>query len=100
MVGGTIMRNPLIKRIPRELKSDWQKYLVIIVFMAVMIGVISGMYVGHDSMLAAVYNGREELVLEDGRFELAEKASEKMLKDIETGEKADVRTYFLNKDYE
>ncbi len=94
------MRNPLIKRIPRELKSDWHKYLVIIVFMVVMIGVISGMYVGHDSMLAAVYNGREELVLEDGRFELAEKASEKMLKDIETGEKADVRTYFLNKGYE
>ena len=52
------MKNPLIKRIPRELKSDWHKYLVIIVFMVIMIGVISGMYVGHDSMLAAVYAGR------------------------------------------
>ncbi|MBO5621760.1 MAG: hypothetical protein J5959_09050, partial [Butyrivibrio sp.] len=60
------MKNPLIRRIPWELKSDWHKYLVIIVFMVIMIGVISGMYVGHDSMLAAVYAGRDELNLEDG----------------------------------
>gem|GEM_PF-4383116 len=41
------MRNPLIRRIPRELKTEWHKYLVIIIFMVLMIGVISGMYVGH-----------------------------------------------------
>ena len=64
------MRNPLIKRVPRELKSDWHKYIVIIVFMVLMIGVISGMYVGHDSMLSAVYDGQKELILEDGSFEL------------------------------
>ena len=33
------MRNPLIKRIPKELASDWHKYLVIILFMVIMIGV-------------------------------------------------------------
>ena len=80
------MRNPLIKRIPRELKTDWHKYLVIIVFMMLMIGVVSGMYVGHDSMLAAVYEGKEELNLEDGSFELDQKASEELLNDISTGE--------------
>ena len=37
------MKNPLIKRIPKELASDWRKYLVIIIFMDVMIGVISSM---------------------------------------------------------
>ena len=63
------MKNPLIKRVPRELISDWHKYLVIIVFMVIMIGVISGMYVGHDSMLSSVYAGRDELNLEDGSFE-------------------------------
>lgn len=93
------MRNPLIKRVPRELKSDWHKYLVIIVFMVLMIGVISGMYVGHDSMLAAVYGGREVLNLEDGSFELNKKASEELLRDIETGEKADVRAYYIEKGY-
>ena len=68
------MKNPLIRRIPRELKSDWHKYLVIIIFMVLMIGLISGMYVGHDSMLTAIHNGRKELNLEDGSFELAKKA--------------------------
>lgn len=91
------MRNPLIKRVPRELKSEWHKYLVIIIFMVVMIGVISGMYVGHDSMLAAVYAGKEDLNLEDGSFELSKKASDDFLEAMSTGEKADVRTYFIDK---
>ena len=91
------MRNPLIKRIPRELKTDWHKYLVIIIFMVVMISVISGMYVGHDSMLSAVYSGREELNLEDGSFELSKKASPELIENISTGEKADVRAYYIEK---
>lgn len=91
------MKNPLIKRIPRELKSDWHKYFVIIIFMVVMIGVISGMYVGHDSMLSAIYEGREELNLEDGSFELSKEASDELIKALETGKKADVKTYYINK---
>ena len=91
------MRNPLIKRIPRELAKDWHKYLVIIIFMVMMIGVISGMYVGHDSMLAAVYSNRKVLNLEDGSFELSKKASQEFLDALQTGEKADVRTYFIDK---
>ena len=94
------MRNPLIKRIPKELKNEWHKYLVIIVFMVVMIGVISGMYVGHDSMLSSVDKGREDLVLEDGSFELEKKAKEEFLEAISTGDKADVRQYFIDKGME
>lgn len=94
------MRNPLIKRIPKELKNEWHKYLVIIVFMVVMIGVISGMYVGHDSMLASVDKGKEDLVLEDGSFELEKKAKEELLEAISTGDKADVRQYFIDKGME
>ena len=91
------MKNPLIKRIPKELASDWHKYLVIIVFMVMMIGVISGMYVGHDSMLYSVDAGRKVLNIEDGSFELKKKASEELLDDISTGEMADVRSYFIEK---
>ena len=94
------MRNPLIKRIPKELISDWHKYIVIIVFMVVMIGVISGMYVGHDSMLSSVYSNRDELNLEDGSFELNEKASQELLDDISTGDMADVRAYYISKGFE
>ena len=91
------MRNPLIRRVPRELKADWHKYLVIIVFMVVMIGVISGMYVGHDGMLEAVYSNREVLNLEDGSFELTKKASPELLEALSNGEKADVRQYYIDK---
>ncbi|MCR5177673.1 MAG: FtsX-like permease family protein [Lachnospiraceae bacterium] len=94
------MRNPLIRRIPRELASDWHKYLVIIVFMVLMIGLVSGMYVGHDSMLASIEKGKEELKLEDGSFELSQKASPELLADISTGKMADVRQYFLDKGME
>ncbi len=94
------MRNPLIKRIPKELISEWHKYLVIIIFMVVMISVISGMYVGHDSMLAAVYDNREVLNLEDGMFELSKKASPEFIDAISTGDMADVREYYINKGYE
>ena len=90
------MRNPLIKRIPKELASDWHKYLVIILFMVLMIGVISGMYVGRDSMLASIKAGKEELNLEDGCFELSHKASDELLKDISTGDMADVKQYFID----
>ena len=79
------MRNPLVKRIPKELASDWHKYLVIILFMVGMIGVISGMYVGRDSMIAAINAGKEELNLEDGCFELSHKASDEMLDTISGG---------------
>ena len=90
------MKNPLMKRIPKELTSDWHKYLVIIVFMVVMIGVISGMYVGHDSMLEAIATGREDLIIEDGSFELSKKASPELLAAIESGHLADVRQYFID----
>ena len=90
------MKDPLMKRIPKELVSDWHKYLVIVVFMVVMIGVISGMYVGHDSMLEAIAAGREALNIEDGSFELSGKASPELLAAIESGQRADVRQFFID----
>ena len=85
------MKNPLIRRIPRNLKSDWHKYAVIIIFMVLMIGVISGMYVGHDSMLEAVYSGRDTLNLEDGSFEISSEATGDFLDSI--SEKEEVIIY-------
>lgn len=90
------MRNPLIKRIPKELRSDWHKYAVIIIFMVMMIGLISGMYVGHDSMLASIDRNVDLLKLEHGSFELSSEASEEMLAALESGEMADVRQYFID----
>ena len=47
------IKNPLIKRIPRELLGDWKKYLVVALFLILTIGFVSGMYVANESMLIA-----------------------------------------------
>jgi putative ABC transport system permease protein len=95
------MKNPLIKRVPRELKSDWHKYIVIIFFMILMIGVISGMYVGHDSMLSAIYSGQKDLNLEDGNFELTSKATDDLLDDLsDQSTKVDIYEHFYRNESE
>ncbi len=89
------IKNPLLRRIPRELLGDWRKYLVVSLFMILTIGFVSGMYVANESMLTAADEGSETYKLEDGHFELIEKADEKLLSAVASGEKADVKEYYL-----
>ena len=91
------IKNPLIKRIPRELLGDWKKYLVVALFLILTIGFVSGMYVANESMLVAANEGVTKYKLEDGHFELDKKADETLLSAIETGTKADVKQYYLDK---
>ena len=91
------IKNPLIKRIPRELLGDWKKYLVVALFLILTIGFVSGMYVANESMLIAANEGVTKYKLEDGHFELNKKADETLLAAIETGTKADVKKYYLDK---
>ena len=91
------IKNPLIKRIPRELLGDWKKYLVVALFLILTIGFVSGMYVANESMLIAANEGVTKYKLEDGHFELDKKADETLLTAIETGTKADVKKYYLDK---
>ena len=44
------VKNPLRKRIPRELKGDFGKYMVIFIFMVGMIGIVSGFLVANQSI--------------------------------------------------
>ena len=89
------IKNPLLRRIPRELLGDWRKYLVVSLFLILTIGFVSGMYVANESMLSAADKGSDIYKLEDGHFELSEKADEKLLSAIASGEKADVKEYYL-----
>ena len=41
------IKNPLIRRIPKELIGDWKKYLVVFLFLVLTIGFVSGMYVAN-----------------------------------------------------
>ena len=47
------MRNPLNKRLPRELKSEIGKYIVLFIFLAGMISIVSGFIVAASSMSKA-----------------------------------------------
>ncbi len=80
------IKNPLIKRIPKELIGDWKKYLVVCLFLVLTIGFVSGMYVANESMLQAADEGITKYKREDGHFELAEKADDTLLSDIAKGE--------------
>ncbi len=91
------MKNPLHKRLGRELLGDWKKYLVIFLFLTLVIGFISGMFVANNSMLLAANDGETRYRLEYGNFELKKKASKELLAAIETGEVGDVKKYYEDK---
>ncbi|MDY2856538.1 MAG: ABC transporter permease, partial [Oscillospiraceae bacterium] len=84
------VKNPLRKRIPRELKGDFGKYLVIFIFMVGMIGIVSGFLVANQSISNAYDESFQKYNMEDGNFELASKADSKL---IDTLEKEDVKIY-------
>lgn len=84
------MKNPLRKRLPRELIADWSKYLVIFLFITVTIGFISGFLVTGNSMIIAYDNSFDDYHIENGHFVLQEQASDALL---ETIEKEKVRVY-------
>jgi putative ABC transport system permease protein len=77
------MRNPLIKRLPRELKGDFRKYLVLFLLLTLTIGFVSGMFVANDSMLIAAADALVENNVEDGHFDLDGKPTDKLKEAIE-----------------
>ena len=89
------IKNPLIRRIPKDLIGDWKKYLVVFLFLVLTIGFVSGMYVANESMITSANEGVTKYKQEDGHFELKKQADATLLSAIETGEKADVKQYYL-----
>ncbi|MCM1304778.1 MAG: ABC transporter permease [Lachnospiraceae bacterium] len=94
---GKKIRNPLVKRIPRELLGDWRKYLVVGLFLILTIGFVSGMYVANESMMTAADESVYKYRLESGHFELEHEADGELLTAIASGEMADVKQYYLDK---
>ena len=85
-----MMRNPLHRRILRELKRDLAKYIILFVFMVSIIGFISGFFVAAKSIEVVYDAGFEKHNIEDGNFEYVAQASEEA---IETIEKEGVKVY-------
>lgn len=77
------MKNPLNKRIFREIKGEAGKYVVIFLFMTALIAIVSGFLIAGESLKTAYDQSFEKYNVEDGNFELAEKADSEVVKSIE-----------------
>ena len=77
------MKNPLRKRLPRELKTEFGKYLVIFLLLVATIGLVSGFLVADGSMIIAYNEGFEKYSVENGNFLLEKRANKAQMKAIE-----------------
>ena len=94
----TKRKNPLNKRIRRELKQDVGKYLALFLFLTLTIGFVSGFLVAGGSMKGAYDDSFEKYTVEDGHFTLAIEIPDTLQEDLEAEE---VRIYPLfYKDFE
>ena len=78
------MKNPLNKRIFREIKGEAGKYIVIFLFMTALIGIVSGFLVADESLKVSYDESFEKYNVEDGNLELAEKADSNIIDSIES----------------
>ena len=77
------MKTPLRKRLPRELKEELGKYLVILLLMTLTIGFVSGFLVADGSMIKAYNDGFEKYKIEDGNFRVKQKLTKSQKENIE-----------------
>ena len=83
MVGGEKMKNPLTKRLPRELKGDIGKYIVIFLFMTMLISLVSGFLVADNSVYDAYKKGFDKYNVEYINFVTADKLSDETIDKLE-----------------
>ena len=78
------MKSPLRKRIPRELRAEFGKFLVVLILMISTIGFVSGFLVADGSMIQAYNEGFEKYNIEDGNFRVKKELTSSQKKDIST----------------
>lgn len=77
------MRSPLNKRLFRELRGEFGKYLVIFILMTLTIGMVSGFLVADGSMIQAYEESFEKYSIENGHFRTEKKMNNAQIQDIE-----------------
>ena len=77
------MRSPLNKRLFRELRVEFGKYLVIFILMTLTIGMVSGFLVADGSMIQAYEESFEKYNIENGHFRTEKKMNNAQIQDIE-----------------
>ncbi len=87
------MKNPLNKRVFREIKGDFGRYSVIFLTLVLFIGLASGFFIAADSLLYAYYEGFDKYNIEDGHFETQDRLNKSQIKLIE---KSDIKLYDIS----
>ena len=72
MVKEGTMKNPLRKRVLRDLREEIGKYLVVFILLVTTIGFVSGFLVADGSMIKAYNESFEKYRIEDGNFRTAD----------------------------
>ncbi|MBO4474378.1 MAG: ABC transporter permease, partial [Clostridiales bacterium] len=85
------MRDPLNKRLLRDMRKEWKKYVVLVVLMAFMIAIASGIFVANKSMLHTIEESYEKYNIEHGHFILKTEGSESLIRKME--EENDITIY-------
>ena len=93
-------KNPLHKRVWRDLLRDWKRYLMIFLMLVVTIGFVSGMFVANHSMMSSLNGNATKFHREDGHFELSHIAEPEIISAIESGKKADMVSIFRSRAYD
>ena len=78
------MKNPLNRRLLRELKGEFGKYLVILILLIATIGFVSGFLVADGSMLTAYNESFEKYNIEDGHFTMVKQMNKAQKKNVES----------------
>lgn len=77
------MKNPLIKRLPREIRSELGKFIALFLFLTSTIGFVSGFLVADDSMKITYDQGFEKYNTENGHFITPFKLSSETIDELE-----------------
>ena len=85
------MKNPMNKRLFRELKSDLGKYVVIFLFIAMVVSVVSSFLVANSGVEEAYTEMLANNKVEDGHLSFNVEPDEELVSDIE--EKAGLNLY-------
>ena len=92
------MKNPLSKRILREIKGEAGKYIVIFLFMTALIAIVSGFLIAGESLKTAYDQSFDKYNVEDGNFELGEKADSECISSIESEEVTLFENFYVEED--
>ena len=93
------MKNPLNKRLFRELRTEFGKYAVIFLFMIMTIGLESGDLVASDSMIVTCNERYAKYHVENGHFHLKQEMNEKAVQKIEKDDVTIYPDFYVQRSY-